>query len=106
MGLTYPSQHGCMTSALSQVIAHALGTQNINVTIHGLAVATATNPDPVRTYATVGAIESQLVDARVWIGFHYRHSVIVGENLGNSVAAWTLDRFFLPKGDDREGDED
>jgi len=57
-------------------------------------------------HATVGAIESQLVDARVWIGFHYRHSVIVGENLGNSVAAWTLDRFFLPKGDDREGDED
>ncbi len=91
----YPSQHGCVTSALMQVIARALGTANINVTIHGLPVAPET--DAVRTYATVDAIETQLVDARVWIGFHFRHSVIAGENVGNSVAAWTLDRYFLPK---------
>jgi hypothetical protein len=102
----YPSQHGCVTSALAQVIAHVLGTPNINVSIHGLAVGTATDQDPVRTYATVNAIQKELVDARVWIGFHYRNSVIAGENLGNSVAAWTLDRFFLPKSDDREDDED
>ncbi|HSS62126.1 MAG TPA: vanadium-dependent haloperoxidase [Candidatus Limnocylindrales bacterium] len=98
----YPSQHGCVTSALAQTIARALGTSNIDVTVHGLAVAGATNTDPARTYATVDDIEMQLVNARVWIGFHYRHSVIAGENLGNSVAAWTLDRYFLPKtgGDD------
>jgi hypothetical protein len=96
----YPSQHGCVTSALAQTIARALGTTNINVTIHGLPISTETTA--VRTYATVDAIETQLVDARVWIGFHYRNSVIVGETLGNAVAAWTLDRYFLPKtgGDD------
>jgi len=93
----YPSQHGCVTSALAETIAHALGTTNINVTIQGLPVAPATSA--TRTYATVGDIESQLVNARVWIGFHYRHSVIAGEDLGNSVAAWTLDRYFLPKAD-------
>ena len=91
--MEYPSQHGCVTSALSQVIAHALGTTNINVTIYG-----ATPPTTLaRTYATVDAIQSELVSARVWIGFHYRHSVTAGENLGNSVAAWTLNRYFLPK---------
>jgi hypothetical protein len=94
----YPSQHGCVTSALAQTIARALGTTNINVTVHGLPIPSETT----RTYATVDAIETQLVDARVWIGFHYRNSVIAGENLGNAVAAWTLDRYFLPKtgGDD------
>jgi hypothetical protein len=91
----YPSQHGCVTSALAETIARALGTTDINVTVHGLPVAPATSA--VRTYATVGDLEAQLVNARVWIGFHYRHSVIAGENLGNSVAAWTLDRYFLPK---------
>ena len=94
----YPSQHGCVTSALAQTIARALGTSHINVTIHGLPVNPPTPTSTVvRTYATVNAIETQLVNARVWIGFHYRHSVIVGENLGNAVAAWTLDRYFLPK---------
>jgi hypothetical protein len=100
----YPSQHGCVTSALAQVIAHALGTTNINVTINGLPVAPATTA--VRTYATVDDIETQLVNARVWIGFHYRHSVTAGENLGNSVAAWTLERYFLPKSnEENEGDD-
>jgi len=77
------------------VISDALGTQNINVTIFGAPV-TGTTPVP-RTYASSAAIDSELVNARVWIGFHYRHSVIVGEDLGHSVAAWTLDRYFLPK---------
>src|SRR2546430_98643 len=93
--MEYPSQHGRVTSALAQVISSALGTQNINVTIYGAPV-TGTTPVP-RTYATVADIDSELVSARVWIGFHYRHSVIVGEDLGHSVAAWTLDRYFLPK---------
>jgi len=93
----YPSQHGCVTSALVQVIAHALGTTNINITVHGLPVAPATTA--VRTYATVDAVETQLVNARVWIGFHYRHTVLAGEDLGNSVASWTLARYFLPKTD-------
>jgi hypothetical protein len=72
-----------------------LGTTDIDVTVHGLPVAPATSA--VRTYATVDDLETQLVNARVWIGFHYRHSVIAGEDIGNSVAAWTLDRYFLLK---------
>jgi hypothetical protein len=31
----YPSQHGCVTNALAQVIAHALGTNNINAVVPG-----------------------------------------------------------------------
>ena len=98
--MEYPSQHGCVTSALAQVISSALGTQNINVTIYGAPV-TGTTPVP-RTYATVADIDNQLVDARVWIGFHYRNSVVVGETLGHSVAAWTLARYFLPKQDEED----
>ena len=45
---------------------------------------------------------SQLVNARVWIGFHFRNSVVTGETLGNSVASWELQRYFLPA-DDEDG---
>src|SRR4029077_6503512 len=57
----YPSQHGCATSALALTIAEALGTNNINVTIHGMAVPPATTP-VTRTYATVDAIDTELVN--------------------------------------------
>jgi len=92
----YPSQHGCVTSALAQVLAHAVGTTNINATIWGATAATPTGLVTSRTYPTVQSLMDELVNARVWIGFHFRNSVIAGENLGTSVANWELQRNFLP----------
>ena len=94
----YPSQHGCVTSALAQVLANALGTSNINATIFG-AQGGATTLTTSQTFPTVQDLDTQLVNARVWIGFHYRSSVIAGENLGTAVANWELQRYFLPTDD-------
>ncbi len=80
----YPSQHGCVTSALAQVLAHALGTDAIDVTILG-AQGGAGTLTTSQHFATVQDLNSQLVNARVWIGFHYRNSVVVGEDLGTAV---------------------
>jgi hypothetical protein len=92
----YPSQHGCSTSAFAQVLAHAVGSHQINATFWGATAATPTGLATTRTYATVQDLLDELVDARVWIGFHFRHSVTAGENLGTSVANWELQRYFLP----------
>jgi hypothetical protein len=53
-----------------------------------------------RTYATAQDLLDELVDARVWLGFHFRSSVVAGENLGTSVANWELERYFPPTGDE------
>lgn len=99
----YPSQHGCVTSALAATLAAALGTQNLNVTIQG-AVNASGSVTTSRTYATVQDVNTELVNARVWMGFHYRNSVVVGEALGTTAATWALARNFLPadEGDDPE----
>jgi hypothetical protein len=91
----YPSQHGCVTSALAEVLANAVGTDNINATIPG-AQGGQTTLSTSQTFATVDDLLTQLVNARVWIGFHFRSSVIAGENLGTAVADWELQRYFLP----------
>jgi hypothetical protein len=91
----YPSQHGCVTSALAQVIANAVGSTSIDATVPG-ATGGGTTLTTTQTFATVGDLLTQLVNARVWIGFHYRNSVVKGENLGTSVANWALQRYFLP----------
>src|SRR5690348_3802535 len=91
----YPSQHGCVTSALAQVLANALGTSSINATIPG-AQGGATTLTTSQTFATMHDLYAQLASARVWIGFHYRNSVVAGENLGTAVAKWELQRYFLP----------
>jgi hypothetical protein len=91
----YPSQHGCFTSAFSDALAAALHTQHIDVNMGGgeggSSVLTAT-----QHFATVHDIQQQVVDARVWLGFHFRNSVVQGEKVGNNVAAWELKQFFQP----------
>jgi hypothetical protein len=97
----YPSQHGCVTSALGQVIANAVGSTNIDATIPG-AQNGGTTLTTSQTFATVDDLLTQLVNARVWIGFHFRNSVQVGENLGTTVAVWELQNNFLPT-DNQDG---
>jgi hypothetical protein len=93
----YPSAHGCLTSALTDAIAAAIHTQHLDVTIPG-ATNGGTTLTTTRHYDTVADVQHEIVDARVWIGFHFRNSVEQGENLGNNVAQWALSRYFQPLG--------
>jgi hypothetical protein len=93
----YPSAHGCLSSAFTDALAAALGTDTLNVTIPG-ATNGGTTLTTSRLYASVDDVQSQMPDARVWIGFHFRNSVIQGEKLGNNVAHWDLGHAFKPIG--------
>jgi len=94
----YPSQHGCFTAAFSDALASVLHTKHIDVTMgggqNGSTVLTTT-----QHFDTVHDVQSQVIDARVWLGFHFRNSVEQGVRLGNDVADWELDRFFQPAHD-------
>jgi hypothetical protein len=91
----YPSAHGCLTSAFTDTLAAALHTQHLDVTIPG-ATNGGTTLTTTRHYNTVADVQHEIVDARVWIGFHFRNSVQQGEKLGDNVATWELKQFFQP----------
>ena len=94
----YPSAHGCLSGSVGDVLATLLGTSSFNLTIFG-SQGGATTLTTSQTFATEADLDAQLVDARTWIGFHFRNSTVAGEAIGHSVADWALQRFFLP-GDD------
>ncbi len=91
----YPSAHGCLTAAFTDALAAALHTNHLNLTIPG-ATGGGTTLTTSRQYNNVQDIQNEIVDARVWIGFHFRNSVEQGEQLGNDVAKWDLDQAFQP----------
>ena len=91
----YPSAHGCLTSALLQAVGAALGTDEINLDIPGLNPATGLlDPSYTRHFETEREALREMEGARVWAGYHYRGSVVVGANLGRQVAHYTLARNF------------
>jgi hypothetical protein len=91
----YPSAHGCVSSAFTDALAAALHTSHLDITIPG-ATGGGTTLTTTRQYKNVNDIQNEIVDARVWIGFHFRNSVEQGENLGNNVAGYDLDHAFQP----------
>jgi hypothetical protein len=91
----YPSAHGCLTSALTDALAAALGSNHLNITVPG-ATNGGTTLTTSRVFNNVQNIQNEVVDARVWIGFHFRNSVVQGENLGNDVAKYDLGQAFQP----------
>jgi hypothetical protein len=94
----YPAAHGCVTAALGEVLAKVLKSRNINVDIPG-STNGGTTLTSSRHFNTVDDLNTEIVNARVWIGFHYRHSAEDGVALGRNVANWTLKRYFgaIPK---------
>jgi len=60
---------------------------------------TTTNPLAVqktRTFARFTQAEQEVVDARVYVGIHYRNSDNAARAQGHAVANWVFKNYFLP----------
>ena len=84
----YPSAHGCLTGAITEVFTSALGTSDIDLDVTSTVVASM----PKRHFDTAGALRSEIVNARLWAGLHYRSSSEDGVKLGRKVARYDLAR--------------
>ena len=89
----YPCAHCTITSAIGEVIAHFLGTDAINIDLHGNA-----NFSAVHHFATVQDLRTEIANARIWAGLHYRFSTVAGLKLGKEVADYDLAHAFNTDG--------
>jgi hypothetical protein len=96
----YPSAHNTVTSGQAEVFSHFLGTDAINVDIHGFDPAgPAGNLDAVHHFATAADLRAEIENARVWGGIHYRFADVAGLHLGQQVADYDLSHAFSGNGD-------
>lgn len=82
----YPSAHGCASTAEADALSAFLGTRRIEIDMPSLVAGT----DPSRHFDTVDEMITEIRNARVWGGLHYRGSTLVGSRLGDQVARWDL----------------
>jgi hypothetical protein len=97
----YPAAHGCVTAADASVYSNLLGTNRINLDIQG-ATGGGSTLTVTRHYATADDLRTEIVNARVWAGLHYRGSAEAGVKLGREVAHWALEHNFQPVRNDDE----
>lgn len=78
-------------SALIRALQDTSDTQHLQLTLTSTAV-----PNVTRFYDSGKVACQEVVDARVWLGIHFRSADVRGERMGEQVAEWALDRYFRP----------
>jgi hypothetical protein len=93
----YPAAHGYITSAIAQVFSAFLATNHIDLDINGFDPAGLPgNLNAVRHFDMPKDLRSEIIDARLWAGLHYRFSSVAGVVLGRKVAKYDLRHAFQP----------
>jgi hypothetical protein len=86
----YPSAHCCITGAVARTLQSFFGNPNLKLSIDSRVTNT------VRTFNNVNDWEKEVESARILIGFHYHHSVVQGNSLGEKVAQYVTTNYFRP----------
>jgi hypothetical protein len=89
----YVSGYSGVTGAFTRSLQRALGTLDLNLTLHSTAV-----PGAERTYARAGALNMAVIDARIWLGIHFRFADTEGVRMGQRTAGYVLSHAFQALG--------
>ena len=87
----YPSGYNAFNSTVAHGLENLFQTRHLQLTLTSTAV-----PGVHRHYDCGGALLQDVVDARVWQGIHFRTADTAARDMGEQVAAWTLDHYFQP----------
>jgi hypothetical protein len=93
----YPSGHGFWSSALIDSLADFFGTTDVEWTLTTSKVAVPRVEQTSRTYQDLETLKTEIFDARIWGGLHWRFSTDAGSKIGGRIAAHVSKHLFQPR---------
>jgi hypothetical protein len=87
----YPSGYNVVNSTVTHGLEDLFRTRQLQLTLISTAV-----PGVVRHYDSGRALRRDVVDARVWLGIHFRFADTASRDLGRRLTDWSLDHYFQP----------
>jgi hypothetical protein len=89
----YTSGANNLTGAVTRTLALFFGTDKMTFDVTSLAPLAV---QKTRTYHRFSAAAQDVVDARVYLGIHFRFADTAARAQGRRVAEWTFNHFLLP----------
>jgi hypothetical protein len=85
----YPAAHGCVSGAAASTLTRFFDQETpLNFAVSSIVTNTS------HSFATPRDLEREVFNARIYAGFHYRHSLRDGFHLGHQVVQQMLKSFF------------
>jgi hypothetical protein len=89
----HPSGHGCVSGAALGATESFFGTDKVEITIHS-----GRFPTQPRSFDRLSGALTEIIDARVWGGIHFRTADVQGAVIGRKVVQWMDRNYFQPTG--------
>ena len=86
----YPCAH-CILSGAARVVLESLGQPMPELTL-----TSPTAPDVIHHWSNLDDFTTEVANARIWAGFHYRFSTRVGTALGRQVGQYVANKTMQP----------
>jgi hypothetical protein len=91
----YVSGYNGVMGAFTQALQDSLGTRHLDLDLISTAV-----PGEVRSYDLGREVRQEVIDARVWLGLHFRFADTAAARMGRQVAHFGLEENLQPTGHD------
>jgi PAP2 superfamily len=88
----YPCAHCIVSTAVATVIEALIGTSDIPE----VAITMPSAPGVTHHYTTLKAFTDEVSNARIYAGFHYRNSTVVGRNMGKEIGSYVAKTVLQP----------
>ena len=88
----YPCAHCIESGAAVAVIEAALGSADIPE----VTLTSSTAPEVTHRWTNIDAFASEIAEARIRAGFHYRFSTRVGTEMGRKIGAYVAANILQP----------
>lgn len=90
----YPCAHCVASTTAGEVLKTIFGTGEITQ----ISLTSPTAPGVTRRFTRLDDYIAEVSSARIFAGFHYRNSTRVGEQMGRSLARYTVENYLQPVG--------
>jgi hypothetical protein len=81
-----------VSTAVATVIEAIIGTSDIPK----VAITMPSAPGVTHRYTNLKAFTDEVANARIYAGFHYRNSTVVGQNMGREIGAYVARTTLQP----------
>jgi hypothetical protein len=92
----FPAAHGCVTGSVARTLERFFGTDKVTL------VVSSTVTNTTHTFTNTEDLEEEIFGARIYAGFHYRHSLVEGFELGHNVVKQMVRHYFRRLHDDED----
>jgi PAP2 superfamily len=87
----YPCAHCIVAASFAAVVDGAIGKD-----VPPFSATSPTAPGATHRWNNTQAFVTEVSEARIWAGFHYRFSTNVGEKMGYAVGGYVVKNFLQP----------